>query len=135
MAAASVDIIRLRRMVAESGNANGYTDGVLSAAIERYPVRDADGYAPTDTLWTDTYDLNRAAADIWTEKAAAVSVNFDFAADGGDYKRSQAYAQMMRMAAQFRSMRQTTTLVLVADPPPASAVRADSWIGNLAELD
>ncbi len=107
----------------------------ISTGVYSYPLADADGYAPTDSLWAGAWDINPAAADIWEEKAAAMAAAFDFAADGGDYKRSQAYSQMLQQARRFRSMRQTTTFVMVAEPPPAGAVRVESWIGNLPEDD
>lgn len=125
---------RLRRLVAES-TVDTYTDIDLTEYLDRYPLADANGYAPTDTAWTGNWDINAAAADIWEEKAATIAANFDFAADGGDYKRSQAYAQAMQQARNFRAKRQTGTLTLIATPKPAAAVSMLGWIGNLAEDD
>jgi hypothetical protein len=127
-------VARLRRLTAEP-TATTYTDADLRECIERYPLADADGYAPDSDLWAGAWDIHPAAADIWEEKAAALAAAFDFAADGGDYKRSQAYNQMLQQARRFRSMRQTTTFVMVAEPPPAGALRVESWIGNLPEDD
>jgi hypothetical protein len=127
-------VARLRRLTAEP-TATTYTDANLRECIERYPLADADGYAPDSDLWAGAWDINPAAADIWEEKAAALAAAFDFAADGGDYKRSQAYNQMLQQARRFRSMRQMSTFVMVAEPPPAGAVCEVSWIGNLPEDD
>lgn len=127
-------VARLRRLVAES-TVDTYTDIDLIEYLDRYPLADAAGYAPTDTAWTGNWDINAAAADIWEEKAALIANNFDFAADGGDYKRSQAYAQAMQTARNFRAKRQTGTLTLIATPKPAAAVSMLGWIGNLAEDD
>ena len=102
--------------------------------MELWPLPDADGLEPDATLWAGAWDINQAAADVWEEKAATLAANFDFAADGGDYKRSQAHAQMTAMARSFRSKRQTGSLILQAYPKPLGAVRVDSWIGNLSEL-
>ena len=110
-----------------------YTDIDLSEYISRYPVDDADGYVPTDIGWAGNWDLNLAAADVWEEKVAMVAADFDFAADGGDYKRSQAYAQALQQARNFRARRQTGTLTMVATPKPAGAARLDGYLGNLAE--
>ena len=127
-------VARLRRLVAES-TVDTYTDIDLTEYLDRYPLTDAAGCAPTDTAWTGNWDINAAAADIWEEKAALVASDFDFAADGGDYKRSQAYAQAQTAARMFRMRRQTGTLNLIAEPKPLGAVRLDGWLGNLAESD
>lgn len=124
-------------MVAEPTAANGYTDTVLSEAIERYPVTDAAGELPTDgsgnvnSAWTATYDLNSAAAEIWLEKAAALATAYDFTADGGSFSRSQMIAQAQGMAAYYRARRAARSIRLEADMNP---VEAQDWIGNLAEI-
>lgn len=127
-------IARLRRLAAEPAT-DTYTDLDLTEYLERYPLDDATGNAPTDSAWTGNWDIKLAAADVWDEKAAVVAADFDFAADGGDYKRSQAYAQAKQQARNFRASRQTGTLTLIAEPKPLGAVRLDGWIGNLAESD
>jgi hypothetical protein len=114
MTVAAADIARLRRMVAEPTTTT-YSDSVLSETIARYPVRDADGLAPTDTDWTATYDLNAAASDVWSEKAAALATAFDFTADGGSFQRSQSAKQAQLMASYYRSRRYARSVVLSAD--------------------
>lgn len=137
MAATAADIARLRRMVAESGTTNGYTDTVLSDAILRYPVADVHGETPVDedgyanTEWVAIYDLNAAAADVWTEKAATLASGYDFNADGGSYSRSQAHAQALKMATYYRSRCYARNTRLVAE---LNSVRGQDWIGNLAEV-
>ena len=132
MATPTSDMIaRLRRMTAEPITSDTYTQAEMQEAIERYPLPDATGLAPTATLWAGAWDLNRAAADIWDEKASLLAADFDFAADGGDYKRSQAHAGMLTMARRYRSMRATSALVLVATPAPG----LDEWQGNAPEDD
>lgn len=126
-------VARLRRLTAELVGASTYSDADLVESLERYPLTDNAGALPDSATWAGVWDINCAAADIWEEKAAAMAAAFDFAADGGDYKRSQAYAQMMQSARSFRARRATTTLTMVAEPPPEGAVRAGGWIGNLAE--
>jgi hypothetical protein len=120
----------LRRLTGETGSGSVYSDGMLAEMIGRYAMVDAEGYAPVEVGWAGAWDVHLAAADVWEEKAAAVAADFDFAADGGDYKRSQAYGQMVRQAQRMRAMRRSSTLVMVAEPKPAGAVRADGWIGN-----
>ena len=77
---------QLRRMTALAADDPVYTDDLL-----------------TEMLDNRSGDLNAAASDIWDEKAAAVAGLFDFAADGGDYKRSQLIAQYQEAAAKYRS--------------------------------
>lgn len=113
MTATAADIARLRRMVAEPTDAGGYLDVVLAAAIERYPLLDADGYDSTDADWVATYDLNSAAAEVWQEKAAALTGNFDFSADGASFSRSQAHAQAAKQARYYAARRMPTTITLV----------------------
>ena len=134
MATPTADLIaQLRRMTAEPLTSDTYTQSELSAVIARYPLPDSLGRIPTATLWAGAWDLNRAAADIWDEKASLLATDFDFSADGGDYKRSQAHAQMLAMASRYRSRRATSALVLVATPPPEAAPGVDEWLGNAPE--
>jgi hypothetical protein len=125
----------LRRLTAEPLENSTYSDATLVEAIDRYPLPDTAGVAPTDATWVGAWDIHPAAADIWEEKAAATAAAFDFAADGGDYKRSQVYGQMVQQARRFRAMRRSSTYVMVAEPPPAGAVGLKSWIGNLPEAE
>lgn len=53
-------------------------------------------------LWTPRYDLNRAAAEGWRQKAASLAARFDFSADGADYKISQAYDNCLKQVAQYQ---------------------------------
>ena len=125
-------IDQLRRMVAEPEQ-DTYTDALLSAAIARHPLPDNLGYMPDTTAWAGAWCINSAAADVWEEMAAALAGDFDFSADGGDYKRSQAHSQMMGMARAYRSRRSTSALVLRAQPRPETAPGLTAWIGNLPE--
>lgn len=80
-------IAKLRRLTAESATSEVYTDTVLGEVLDEF-----DG------------DLYAAAAEIWDEKAAAVSGNYDFNADGGNFSRSQMFAQYTKMADKYRAM-------------------------------
>ena len=135
---AAADLVRVRRMIAESGTAT-YTDAILVTTIAEYPVLDVAGETPrltsgsVNTDWTATYDLASAAADIWTEKAAAVSDEFDFTADGGTFSRSQAVEQYLKQAAMWRSRRTARSIAPWVDLGSGRA--GQEWIGNLAEVD
>ena len=128
MTATAAQIAQIRRMVAEP-TADTYTDVLIQGFIETYPLLDDLGTEPflidyTTTPptrieqvgWIPTYDLNAAAAAIWEEKAAVLSQDFDFQADGGSYSRSQAYEQAMKQARYFRARRAPGTIQLMAFP-------------------
>lgn len=127
-------IDQLRRMVAEPTQ-DTYTDGLLSAFLARYPLPDASGYAPTHPAWAGAWDANQAAAAVWEEKAATLAGNYDFAADGGRYQRSQAHAQALQMARMYRGRRSTSALVLKVQPRPKDAPGLMEWLGNAPEDD
>lgn len=93
-----------------------YADVDIQAFIEDHPLVDAEGFSPDQDNWTATYDLNAAAADVWEEKAGGRADKFDFAADGGNYTRSQQYEQCMKQARYFRSRRSPSTIELESVP-------------------
>ena len=127
MAATAAQVARIRRMVNEPTETD-YDDDLVEDYIERYPLVDARGEDPwvestttPGTLeenddWTATYDLAAAAADIWSEKAAALAGDFDFSADGGNYSRSQAYEQYMKQSRYWRARRSAVTMTMVPVP-------------------
>lgn len=103
------DLARLRRMVAEPTTTT-YSDAALSAVLVRYLLNDRRGtqkdYLQTwePPVYVDnpdyiaTYDFHAAAADIWSEKAAAiVACSFDFKTDAGSFSKSQKHENYMRM--------------------------------------
>lgn len=124
MTVTAAQIAQVRRMTAEP-TATTYTDAIITAYIEAYPLTDENGEPPrvdSDTEpglsmvnpdWTDTYDLHAAAGDIWDEKASAMAENFDMNADGASLSRSQAYSQAMQQARYHRSRRSPRTIILI----------------------
>lgn len=143
MSVSIANIADVRRMVAEP-TATDYTDNDIRVTIEKYPCLDELGEEPyyyTGTVpvredneyWIPTYDLNRAAAEIWDNKAALLAAKFDFSADGGNYSRSQAYTQALGMAKYYRGRGKVTTIKQIKTPEETSV--SSSWIGNLAEGD
>jgi hypothetical protein len=142
----ATNIADLRRMINEPLTTI-YTDVILTAIIEKYPLIDENGEEPripaTDAVhdftvvadmdaldlidnedWIATYDLNQAAADIWAEKASVVSDKVDFSADGGTFHRSQTYDQYMKQSRYFASRRAARTL----SPKPQPHRRVSSNI-------
>lgn len=98
------DIATVRRFVAEPTTTT-YSDAVIQAMIEAYPVIDANHKSPDDAEWVATYDLNSVATDIWTEKAAAIATQYDFSADGASYQWQQQYNNYMSMARYYAARR------------------------------
>ena len=143
MAATAAEIAQLRRMTDLVGS-TAYDDTTLQNYIEKYPTLDENGYAPgewlltappqwiVNPLWIPTYDLAAAAAQVWGEKAAALAPDYDFAADGGNYTRSQAYNQAMAQARYWESRQAAGTITLASWPRPTLTSEV---IGNLAEPD
>ena len=66
--------------------------------------------------WIPTYDFHAAAADIWEEKASAVADEFDFSADGGNYKRNQKYESYLGKARYHLSRRKANTITQYVEP-------------------
>jgi hypothetical protein len=122
-AVTAAQIAQIRRMVAEPTTTT-YSDALITTIIESYPTMDPTGQMPfywssalppvqtANPYWVATYDLNAAAAQIWQEKAAVPAADFDFAADGGDYKRSQVYEQAMKQARYYLARRSGKTVTL-----------------------
>src|SRR4030067_87618 len=143
MSVSAANIADVRRMVAEPISTN-YTDNDIRMIIEKYPCLDELGEEPyyfTGTIpvktvneyWIPTYDLNRAAAEIWDNKAALLAGKFDFSADGGNYSRSQAYQQALGMAKYYRGRGKVSTIKQIKTPDEVGS--SSAWIGNLAESD
>lgn len=110
MAVTSEQIAEVRRKVAESTEAI-YNDALITKYIEKYPLPDSAGVFPENGDWAgESYDLNRAAADIWDEKANALTEMIDFQADGGGFTRSQLFEHAAKRARHYRSMRAMGTI-------------------------
>lgn len=96
---------------ATSGTAAWYvTDGQGSVVGTANYAVDYDGHAISFTANTlgsaryltyRSYDLNRAAATVWKEKAAHVADRFDVRTDNHDLKRSQLRKNYLDMAQSY----------------------------------
>jgi len=137
MSATAAQIAQVRRMVNEPTD-DTYDDDAISVYIEASASIDERGEIPytwdTSTepptkdeneIWIPTYDLHAAAADIWTEKAAVVAVDFDFQADGGNYTRSQVYQAYERQARYHGARRKPGTLTLHMYPKETDVLDSD----------
>lgn len=136
--ASAADITTLRRMIAESGTAT-YTDVMLQTIIQEYPVPDINGDYPYTSAgsvnadWTSTFDLARAAAYVWTEKAAAIADRYAFTADGATFQRNQAYEQYMKQATFWNARRKALGRPLATDL--GNTYETQRWIANWPEED
>ena len=125
MAVDAADIAKLRAMVDDTDSEQTYTDADLEAAVLAQPLDDvnlipppqtgATDVPPEDSAWIPTYDLHRAAADLWDQKAAKESGSYDFkqGAAGQAFTRSQLFKQALRMARHFRSLAPMKSVPLV----------------------
>lgn len=120
MSATDAQVARLRRMTDEPMSAT-YSDDDLKGYIERHPIIDACGRPPEHADWDADYDLNASAAEIWGEKAAALSGDYDVTADGADLKRSQRYEQAKAQARHYAARRKAgSSRVFVSPRIPAT---------------
>jgi len=138
MTATAAQILSIRRMCALTAGDTTYTDVLLKAFIEAYPLVDINGFdwwvmdystiPPTriaNVNWTATYDLMAAAGDVWDEKAATVAGKFDFSSDGSNMSLSQQHQQAMYMARFYRSRRSAATIKQTVSPRPGN-----TWLVN-----
>jgi len=120
------DVATLRRMTAEPTTTT-YSDSLLSEYIGKYPLTDATGYQPEELNWTPTYDLNRAASDIWYEKASTHVGDYAFTADGSTFHREQAYQQAMKAASRYASMAAPSSLTVRVDRDFERDYQSNYW--------
>ena len=109
----AMQIAALRRFAAEP-TAETYSDADLTDILMRRALDAQDGERG-DAAGAGGYDLYAAAADVWEQKAAALAQDYDFAADGADYKRSQAHAHALGMARLFRARRASGSIFQTAE--------------------
>lgn len=132
-------IARLRRMVAEPDSTT-YTNDDLRAVIARYPVDDDNGQSPTNGAtganppapyvnpsWIPTYDLARAASEVWGEKAAALACKVDVSEDGQSIKLSQKYDHAAAQAAYWHKRRRLQSVDLVPAGTNRQSNEGEPW--------
>lgn len=84
----------------------------------------ADTTGITYYLDCRVYDLNRAAADVWEEKAAVVASNVNWQSDNHRIDAGSEYEHCIKMAAKFRSAAGVSTARFVRSD---EVVRTDLW--------
>lgn len=75
----------------------------LDLLARRAQRADSAGRTPDDNLWTPTFNLAYAVALGWEIKAMKVATGYDFASADQKFSRSQMYAQLMKVAAGWKS--------------------------------
>jgi hypothetical protein len=90
---------------------------VVSSSLYTFDyIRGAAAFA-SDTggstyyLYGRSYDLNRAAADIWRRKASYFANQFDFSTDNHSIKKGSVYKHCLEMA-EFYEQRAATSMVV-----------------------
>lgn len=97
--ASVADIAALRLLIAEP-DVETYTDAMLGAEID-----------------ADDGDLNKAAFNIWTQKAARSAELVDISEGGSSRKMGDIYEQALSMAKHFAG------LIIGGEPEPLSRTR------------
>lgn len=118
------EIKRLRLMINEPSIAI-YTDTDLTIRIEESACIDRYGVLPDEDDWEATYDIYKVASLIWLEKAAKLTDEFDFTADGGTFHRSQKHTMMLKQASYFES--RSKALALHLKQYPITSVGSLGW--------
>jgi len=89
-------------------------------------VRDPYGLRPSDSGWTPTFDLRRAAVLGWRWKAGKLASQYSVSGDGRSLSREQWFDHCLRMAAEYATGGIGTIVVGAGGVPGYTDV-----IGNL----
>ena len=114
MALTNAQLIRLASMTGEAHRS--VEDRIVDdfrlqeIADEVALLKDDSGLAPVDSGYSPTYDLYRAAAAVWSEKAARVAEGYNVKVEGASFNRSEVYEHYMEQAARFAGMAASLTM-------------------------
>lgn len=78
-------------------------EGDLADLVELAKRSDRYGVLPDDDAWVPTWDLNYAAAEGWSIKAARASSDFTYSDDAGSYNRREVYDMCADREKHYRS--------------------------------
>lgn len=95
--------VRLSRMIAASTRPVVSPEEV-DVLLDQFRTTDDDGRLVSDPDWHATWALNRAAAEGWRWKAAAVAADFNFSADDASYSKGDVMAKCLEMANKYAAM-------------------------------
>lgn len=122
----AAELTRLEKMAGEAHkptSARMLDEDDFDAHALQALLKDSAGLTPIDpdtgittVDYVNTVDLYRAASYAWHQKAGVYAEQFEFKADGGLFKRNQAYDMCVKQAARYADMAQsnTTTIAPVA---------------------
>ena len=79
------------------------TEDELDELLIQFSKMDAAGFAPEDSLWTPTYDLNSAAAAGWLIKAGRASELVEVDPPGSGIVTSKVFDNCRAMARIYRA--------------------------------
>jgi hypothetical protein len=74
-------------------------------------------------LTTHAFDVERAAAEVWEQKAAHVSSRFDIRTDNHDLKRSQLRAAYLQNASEWHSKAKSKSVTMVREDVEGAGLR------------
>lgn len=115
-------VVKLRRLTAETGLDSPYTDEDLAEYTAETIVTDMttrpSGTSVVDTRYTIipvTFDLNAAAARVWEEKLNALigAGTYDYSADGQSFSLGQLVEQYKNRVAYYTARRRVRSVRLV----------------------
>lgn len=86
------------------------TEGELNELLAAASLEDKDGLAPSDLLWTPTYDVNAVAAMGWLIKAGRASSTTETEPDSF-YVTSKVFDNCCKMARIYRARGITFTSI------------------------
>lgn len=98
------ETVRIRQLVSESTDDVFSDSDIQTVSDAMAKVIDASGYAPSHASYTDTYDIYLLASELWRIKAGNFADEFDFAAEGGKFNRSQKYRMALDQAKRYSDM-------------------------------
>lgn len=100
---------------------SGYNVLTPASANRQRGIWTFDEHQPAVLIKGSRYDVYGAAADALDAWIGKVKLEFDFAADGGDYKRSQKLAGLLALRDSLRARSGAGGVVT------ATQVRTDVW--------
>ena len=96
----AVALARLRLLVAPDERPALSADD-LDTILAAHRIPDATGLPVTDPAWVPSWDLDAAAAEAWSVKAARVAGDFTFSADDASYNKGEVMAKCLQMAEHY----------------------------------
>jgi len=101
-----------RAQIVEMGEAEEYpalTARQVEFCLQAARRRDINGYEPTESTWTPTYDIAAGVALAWRLKAGKAAAKFDFSTDNQKLSRSQVHKHCLEMAAMWEAQQSATS--------------------------